>query len=321
MRNPLPTLLTFKPAIRRYVWGGRSLLPFAGEEAAQGDEPIAEIWTIYENNPVAAGRFTGVPLNELTEQYPLEILGQDGMARGRRFPLLIKLLDCAQWLSLQVHPNDEQAQELEGPGFLGKTEAWHILKATADAQLIAGIKPGTSAQTLTNTIGRREILELVKYHKVREADTVFMPAGTIHAIGPGLLIYEVQQTSDLTYRVYDWDRPQVNGRILHVEKSNAVADPSARGQIIQAGADSRSAAGLVESPFFHLEKLSGTQERDTQGKSFHALTVTRGQAVVSTHDSSCQLGQYQSVLVTAAGGAYRLEGDFGALCSSIPGPS
>lgn len=307
-------LLRFKPTIRNYVWGGRSLLPFAGAEAAKSNEPIAEIWAIYENNKIDGGEFDGVTLKELTARYPSEILG----TQGGPFPLLVKILDCAQWLSLQVHPNDDQAQTLEGPGFLGKTEAWHILNATNDAKLIAGIKQGTSSQSLRAAIGGKDILDLVEYHSVRRSDTVFMPAGTIHALGPGLLIYEVQQASDLTYRVYDWDRPQVNGRVLHIDKAAAVADASAQGQVIPGEAGTGSALKLLSSPFFHLEKLNGTQTRDTGGDSFHAITITSGEALVTTNGGQCRLGSYESVLVPAASKAYQLEGEFEALCSSTP---
>ncbi len=118
---------------------------------------------------------------------------------GTRFPLLIKILDCAQWLSLQVHPDDEAAERLEGPGYFGKTEAWHVLDAAPGAQLIAGMRPDTTAEALAAAIRDGTILDFVQYQDVRAGDTVFMPARTIHTLGPGLLIYEVQQTSDLTY--------------------------------------------------------------------------------------------------------------------------
>ena len=116
---------------------------------------------------------------------------------------------------------------LEGPGYFGKTEAWHVLDAAPGAQLIAGMRPGTTAAALAAAIRDGTILDCVQYQAVRAGDTVFMPARTIHALGPGLLIYEVQQTSDLTYRVFDWNRPATPGRALHIEKSLAVADPSA----------------------------------------------------------------------------------------------
>ena len=320
MPTSIPSLLTFSPAIRNYVWGGRSLLAFAGSDAAQDGKPIAEVWALYEENPVTSGVFAGRTLAELAAAYPNEILGNHGASQGnKRFPLLIKLLDCENWLSLQVHPNDEQAAKLEGPEFMGKTEAWHILNAGPEAKLIAGIKPGTDIETLHTAIGNETILDLVEYHSVQAADTIFVPAGTIHALGPGLLVYEVQQTSDLTYRVFDWNRPQSNGRVLHVEKSIAVTDSLSRGKIAHQSDLGNATTDLVHCPYFHLEMLSNTQERDTRGESFHALTVIAGEGAILTPEGQVPLHKYETIMVPAACGKYRMEGNFRVLCSSCAG--
>ena len=120
------------------MWGGDRLRP--------GHNPTAEAWVIWENDRIETGPLAGKTLGEAAQEFGSALLGQKAVARtGMRFPLLIKLLDCAQWLSLQVHPNDEQALRLEGPGQFGKTEAWHVLEAQAGATLIAGVKPGTGA--------------------------------------------------------------------------------------------------------------------------------------------------------------------------------
>lgn len=303
--------LTLKITIRNYVWGGRALQALAGPDTAQ-DAPIAEVWAVYEHNQIASGPFAGRTLAELLEEYHDEILGTKGKGR---FPLLIKLLDCARWLSLQVHPNDEMAVQLEGPGFMGKTEAWHILAAEANAELIAGIKENTTAAALAEAIRAGEkILELVEYHRVHQGDTVFMPARTIHALGPGLLVYEVQQTSDLTYRVFDWNRPLTGGRELHIDKSLAVSDPQARGQIRRANPAETS---LVHCDYFHLERLTAPETRDTHGESFHALTVIGGEAQLQTEHGLQTLKQFDSLIIPAGLGKYRLEGDFQVLCSSV----
>jgi mannose-6-phosphate isomerase len=318
MLKNIPSLLTFTPAIRNYVWGGRTLLSLAGQDAASNNIPIAEVWAIYENNPVNSGAFAGRTLAELVAEYPNEVLGTHVIAQGnKRFPLLIKLLDCASWLSLQVHPNDEQAWQLEGHQFMGKTEAWHILNAEADAQLIAGIKPNTSTESLHTAIGKETILDLVEYHHVQKNDTIFMPAGTIHALGPGLLVYEVQQTSDLTYRVFDWNRPQANRRMLHIDKSIAVTNSQSQGKITRYQDSGSAITSLAQSPYFHLEMLSGPQERNTNEESFHALTVIDGQARVFTPKSEMMLRKFDTILVSAVCGSYRLDGNFQILCSSV----
>ena len=319
MQKNIPSLLTFTPAIRNYVWGGRTLLSLAGADAGKNNDPIAEVWAVYENNQVNNGILPGRTLAELVAEYPNEILGTHVAGQdNERFPLLIKLLDCERWLSLQVHPSDEQARQLEGPRFVGKTEAWHILNAQSGAQIIAGIKPNTSAEALHAAIGNEAILDLVEYHHAQTNDTIFMPAGTIHALGPGLLVYEVQQTSDLTYRVFDWNRPQSDGRLLHIEKSIAVTNLQSQGKIIRKRDTEATATSLTKCPYFHLEMLSTPQVRDTQGESFHALTVVAGELRVSTQvDEVVLLRKFDTVLVSAACRSYRLEGNFQILCSSV----
>jgi mannose-6-phosphate isomerase len=285
--------------------------------STRSDQPIAEVWAVHEDNPVSSGVFAGRTLAELCLEFSHEILGESH--GSGRFPLLVKLLDCEQWLSLQVHPNDEQARQIEGPQFQGKTEAWHILEAQPDSQLIAGVKPNTPPEALRDAIGNEGILDMVEYHQVKKNDVVYMPAGTIHALGPGLLVYEVQQTSDLTYRVFDWNRPQTNGRVLHVEKSIATVNPQSQGKILH-WEPSDASAKLVQSPYFHLEALSAPQERDTREPAAnpHLLTVIDGQAHISTTRDKAILEKFQTILITANCGQYQLEGNFQLLCASIP---
>lgn len=302
--------LTLKPKIRNYVWGGRALQALAGPDTPE-DAPIAEVWAVYEHNEIARGPFAGRTLAELLAEHGDEILGARGSGR---FPLLIKLLDCARWLSLQVHPDDLLAVELEGPGFVGKTEAWHILEAAPEAEIIAGVKENTTPEALAGAIrGGEKILDIVEYHRVGRGDTVFMPARTIHALGPGLLVYEVQQTSDITYRVFDWNRPLTAGRELHLDKSLAATDPILRGQIRRAN---QPGEGLVTCDYFQLERLAAPQMHDTRGESFHALTVIEGRAQLHSAHGVLALGKFDSVIVPAGLGQYELQGDFVVLCSS-----
>jgi mannose-6-phosphate isomerase len=312
----LPKAIQLIPEYRDYVWGGQRLRPGL---------LTAEAWVVYENDRVASGPLAGKTLREVTAEFGAELLGQPVLERGgARFPLLIKLLDCNQWLSLQVHPNDQQAVRLEGPGQNGKTEAWHILEASADAQLIAGLKPGTNAEELSRGIREGTILDLSKYEDVKAGDTIFMPAGTIHALGPGLLVYEVQQSSDLTYRVFDWNRPQTPTRVLHIDKSLAVVDPSAHSRPLPLPplGDGQQQL-LCRSEYFTLEILnsqSRSLDFDTKGESFHALTIIEGTARFSSNGERVFLKKYDSLLVPAATGAYRIESQaegFRALKSSL----
>lgn len=300
MVEPLQLIPEYHPR----VWGGQRLKPDA-------DQPIGEAWIVHEHNRIAGGRYAGRTLAELTAELGVALLGEAVVAHtGKRFPLLIKLLDCNDWLSIQVHPNDAQAIALEGPGRFGKTEAWHVLEADPKAQLIVGVKPGVKPEALQQAIREGRVLALVQRHAARAGDTIFMPAGTLHALGPGLLIYEVQQTSDITYRVWDWNRPASAGRALHIEQSLAVTDPGATGQVhpLRPMLDT-DAQQLVACPYFTLDLLASEVETlalDTQGQSFHALTVIAGRVVVESETGDVTLDRFESVIVPAANRLYQV---------------
>ncbi len=300
LNQPLQLL----PEYRDYVWGGERLRP--------GIIPTAEAWAVYEGNKIVAGAFAGKTLGQLAAEKGDDLLGSRAFDKtGTRFPLLVKILDCAQWLSLQVHPNDEQAIALEGPGNFGKTEAWHVIEAAPDATLIAGMKPGTTAATLETAMRDGTIIQHAQSLPVKAGDTIFMPAGTIHALGPGLLIYEVQQTSDWTYRAYDWGRPETPARRLHIEKSLAVSRPEAVASAhpLPALTDGQPAL-LCESPYFRLEMLAAETQPialDTKGESFHAITVLGGSAHLVTPGGEVTLNRFETTVVPAACGAYRVE--------------
>jgi mannose-6-phosphate isomerase len=292
------------PQYRSYVWGGHRL--------RQGLELTAEAWEVHEDDRIASGELAGKTLGEAAEQYGETLLGRRPVARtGRRFPLLIKLLDCAAWLSLQVHPNNEQAVRLEGPGSFGKTEAWHFLEAVQGGEILAGLRPGASPADLELAIRSQTVLEKMQRLVVQSGDTILIPAGMIHALGPGLLVYEVQQVSDITYRVFDWNRPASDGRPLHIEKSVAVANPNLTGQLLPA----RSLADgerqeLVACEYFKLELVVGQAKSaglDPQGESFHVLTAIEGQARVEGQDWSQSLGRFETIVVPASSGPYRVE--------------
>lgn len=300
----LNSFLKLTPSYRDYIWGGERLRP--------GHYPTAEAWVVWEGDVIESGPLAGKTLGEASEEYGAALLGKRTKSRtGTRFPLLIKLLDCAQWLSLQVHPNNELAVELEGPGQFGKTEAWHILDAEQDAKLIAGLKPNTSSEQLAESIRNGTIIDHVQYVNVRQGDTVFMPAGTLHALGPGLLVYEVQQTSDWTYRVYDWGRPATEKRPLHIDKSIRAtrADFSAPITSPPTTGDGTQHA-LVESDYFTLELLSAgsnTIDLGTAGESFHAITVIEGKAVLKTNKEEVELEKFQTAVIPAQVGTYQFQ--------------
>jgi mannose-6-phosphate isomerase len=313
---PLPPFLLLETVYRDYIWGGNRLRP--------GHSPTAEAWVVFEQNKVAGGCCQGQTLAELISQHGAALLGQRAFQRTpERFPLLIKLLDCAEWLSIQVHPDDEQAAQLEGPEFFGKTEAWHVLQANPGAQVIAGIRPGVSQPALEQAIWDGTIELMTQYLPIHTGDTIFMPPGTLHALGPGLLIYEVQQTSDLTYRVYDWGRPASDKRPLHIKQSLAVTRHDAQASPTPLlPVQDASEQVLSTCPYFTLSHLAAAAKPivlDTHAESFHALTMIEGQARLKAGGESLELAPFDTVLVPAASGSYQLEplGAFRALKSSV----
>ncbi len=300
----LNSFLKLTPEFRDYVWGGDRLRP--------GHNPTAEAWVIWEGDRIESGTLAGKTLGEAAIELGVDLLGERVYQRTQsRFPILIKLLDCAQWLSLQVHPNDEQAVKLEGPGHFGKTEAWHILDSQPDSQLIAGLKPNTSADELAEAIRSGTVTEISQYVSVSKGDTVFMPAGTLHSLGPGLLIYEVQQSSDITYRVYDWGRPQTERRSLHIEKSIQVTRPDFTVSVIPMPILGDGTVNLlVQCEYFTLELLAASShpiEFDTKNETFHAITVIEGKARLQSEGESIVLEKFKTALVPASLGRYQFQ--------------
>lgn len=304
------------PEYRERVWGGQRL--------KETNKPIGEAWVVYENNQVADGPWAGRTLGAIAAAEGERLLGKRPLRQtGVRFPLLIKLLDCQDWLSVQVHPNDAQAVQLEGPGQFGKTEAWHILEAAPAACLISGLQSATTPETLTQAVYGGTFTDVVQYVNVNAGDTVFIRAGTVHALGPGLLLYEVQQTSDITYRVFDWNRPASAGRELHLEKSLAVIDPAAVGRA-EPEPELQDGQGMAtQCEYFKLEVLRGSKEavrRDTGRESFHALTQIEGQARVTGSGWQAELSRFETLIIPAECGAYQVEsvnGAWRALCASV----
>lgn len=315
-------MTTFEPfrverVVKERIWGGNRL--------GAHSPPYGEAWIVGDQNTIATGRFAGLTLAGAVTAHPVELLGaQVFAAEGAVFPLLIKLLDPDDWLSIQVHPEDALAVELEGPGFRGKTEAWYVLEAEPGAELIAGVRPNIEHDAVSRAIQSETLEPLLERHAVRAGDALLVEAGLIHALGPGIFIYEVQQSSDLTYRISDWGRPTSVGRQLHTEKSARASKPALRPRF--APMAKRSGNGsfhVLECPYFELELLASrgvTIDRDTAGRSFEAMTVIEGEATLVAGDERLALDRYESAVVPASTGRYSLESTvpFRALVSKVP---
>jgi mannose-6-phosphate isomerase len=215
---------------------------------------------------------------------------------------------------------------LEGPGYFGKTEAWYVIEAGQGAQLLSGFRPGISRDEIQKAVGKKDILDIVERRNVKTGDTIFIAPGTIHALGPGLLIYEVQQSSDLTYRVYDWDRPMTGSRKLHIDESIFVLDPEAGGDVNRKDPSIHTSGRnkLVSCKYFTLELIagySGSFPIDFQGKSFSALTALHGSITILGGDWSFELCALETLLIPAICCKYWITftGEASALVSYVDG--
>jgi len=310
-------ILPFKldPTYREYVWGGKKLRPDA--------DRTAEAWVVYEQDRIADGLLQGLTLGQASQKHPKTLLGSTVIAQTRsKFPLLIKILDCAKWLSLQVHPNNDQAVRWEGPNHYGKMEGWYVIDAEKGAQLISGFKPGISREQIQVCVGKKSLLDLVDWKKVKKRDSILIKPGTLHALGPGLLIYEVQQTSDITYRVYDWDRPKKDGRKLHIEQAADVLDPRADGSLNATDPQFSGVKTLFTCPFFELEliaQLAAPHQREPQSESFEALTIVQGDGVICGDGWQRSLKCFETLIIPASVHEYQIQLQEGVcLCARVP---
>lgn len=267
MARPPLYPLRFDPIFTTNLWGGRRLPAFLNR-AVEHTDPIGEAWVLSDvdgsQSRVADGPLAGRTLRELLAPDPARIVGAAKAPQGR-FPLLLKFLDARQELSVQVHPNDQQAALL-GAGRFGKTEAWVILERDpATSRLYAGFAEGVCAADFRAALATKTTPRTLHSFTPETGDCVFLEAGTVHAIGSDLLLFEVQQTSDITYRLYDWDRVDAKTnrpRQLHIEEGLACAD-FGRGPCHPVGPavavrDGVRREGLVACNHFTLERLTGT---------------------------------------------------------------
>jgi mannose-6-phosphate isomerase len=210
--------LQFHPILKERIWGGAKLKTYLNKPISS--DITGESWEIsaVENDVsiVVNGSFKGKSLNQLTEEFPNEILGTKVYMRfGNHFPLLFKYLDAREDLSIQLHPNDALAKKRHNS--LGKTEMWYVMQADQDARLIVGFKEKSNPEKYLENLKNKTILDILDTKKVLKGDVFFLETGTIHAIGAGIVVAEIQQTSDITYRIYDFERKDANGneRELH----------------------------------------------------------------------------------------------------------
>ncbi|MBO7519181.1 MAG: class I mannose-6-phosphate isomerase [Clostridia bacterium] len=289
--------------LKDYIWGGERL---KSEYGFKSDKKIAEAWVLSNREDgqsvVLNGELAGKTLGEAIEALGVECLGKNAAA-FKYFPLLIKLIDAKDKLSVQVHPNDEYALKYEGE--FGKTEMWYVIDAEPGAKLIYGLNRAVSEDELKEYINGDRITELCNYVPVKAGDLFFIPAGTVHAIGGGMLIAEVQQNSNITYRVSDYGRLGADGkpRALHKEKAAEVIlrEPTPPGGALkETVTDSFKEKLLANCDYFKVDLVELSGEKKLCCKdSFLSLLCLEGEAVLEYNGGSMPVGKADSLFIPA----------------------
>ena len=310
----IQTPLLFTPVYKDYIWGGTRI---ASDYARTGTPPVcAESWEISAHpdgeSLVASGPFAGSRLADLAAAFGPALLGTKAPDPAR-FPLLFKLIDARDRLSVQVHPNNANAAATGGEP---KTEMWVVLGCVPGASLYAGLTPAATPASLRAALAEGTAADQLTRLDVRPGQALFIPGGLVHAIGAGCLIYEVQQNSNTTYRLFDWNRTGADGkpRPLHIEESFKTIDWSlpAPQMVTPAPTPPPAAANrwsaLVSCPFFTMRRLDAAAPETValDGSTFHALFVAEGRATVTANGARAVLAAGASALIPADAGRYTL---------------
>ncbi|MFD2671194.1 type I phosphomannose isomerase catalytic subunit [Marinicrinis sediminis] len=323
-----PYPLKFEPEFKERVWGGRGLEAF-GFDLPEG--AIGEAWVIgdHANGTTAAanGPLAGKGLDEIRKAFGEEWLGENGAkSKNGRFPLLIKWLDCQDDLSIQVHPNDHYENLAEGE--LGKTEMWYIVHAEPGAKIIYGLQPEVDRDTFAKAIAEDRILDTLQEVEVQTGDTFYIPAGTVHALKAGVIVAEIQQNSDTTYRLYDYNRPGLDGkpRELHIGDSlnvTAYGDSGATRKQTDLS-KAHEWLNLAVSPYFVTNKglVDGAWTIEQVSGTFQIIMVCEGNGQIawSGQDDadSLDLQPGDALLIPANLESYTLSGNMTVLQSHLP---
>lgn len=259
---PLSPLL-FEPNLHAVVWGGHQLRPYKGLEPTA--EPIGESWEVsaVPSSPsiISNGEWKGRDLNTVIAERPEEILGRAVNEKfGGKLPLLVKFIDAERDLSIQVHPNDEMARREHGK--MGKSEMWYIIKAEEGSHLYAGFRQEITPYEYQHRVADGTITDVLADHPVKAGDVFYLPAGRVHAICGGILLAEVQQSSDVTYRIYDYNRPGMDGKLreLHTELAAKALDYHVEKNYRTEYADTDNrAVQIIDTPYFDVRVMELSQ--------------------------------------------------------------
>lgn len=306
-------IFKLKPACKDYMWGGRRL---ATEFGIDSDENIlAEAWTLSCHpdgvSIISSGDFEGKTLAEYIKMNGAEILGSN-CHNLQDFPIIIKLIDASETLSVQVHPDNEYALAHEGQR--GKNEVWYVIDAEDGAQIFCGLKKKISREEFVVRIKNNSLVEVLNAVPVKRGDVLFIPAGTIHAIGKGVLLFEVQDNSNVTYRIYDYGR----GRTLHIAQAVDVANlnpPTMRDE---------SYPHVIVGKFFCVDRLTLDGKILSQasgivdGRSFLNVLILDGEGIITCGGEELRYRKGESFFVTAGAGDWKIRGTCDAFLTTVP---
>ncbi len=305
--------LQFEPILKERIWGGTKLKSVLNRPIIS--DITGESWEIStvegDVSVVSNGVLAGKSLNELIDSNPEDILGTDVYKRfGKQFPLLFKYLDAREDLSIQVHPNDELAKKRHNS--FGKTEMWYVLQADKNARIIVGFKENSNANEYLENLKNKTLLSILDDVKVKTGDVFFLETGTVHAIGAGLVIAEIQQTSDITYRLYDFDRvdSQGNSRELHVDLALEAINYNKIDTKKSYNTTLNQSNTVVDCPYFttNFLPLDGKVEVNKTAKTFTVYMCVEGNFEIESNNTKFLYKKGDTVLIPAALKAFILKG-------------
>ncbi|MGJ8551266.1 type I phosphomannose isomerase catalytic subunit [Winogradskyella wichelsiae] len=318
MKNRLYPI-KFQPILKDKIWGGQKLNKYFNKNSKSKN--LGESWEIStvknDISVVSNGELKGESLQELVDKYKSRLLGSENWKHfGNKFPLLIKFIDAKRDLSIQLHPNDELARKRHNS--FGKTEMWYVMQADVDANLIVGFNQKVNKEIYLKHLNEKSLTKILNFDKVKEGDTYFIEAGRIHAIGAGVLLAEIQQTSDVTYRVYDWDRVDDDGneRELHndiaIDAFNFEMEDDFR---IDYKIEKNTSNKMVECPFFTTNFIEVNSNLDIKNSkdSFMIYMCVDGEVEISTKDSVDHISKGETILIPAEVENFKLKSNYAKL--------
>lgn len=315
--------LFLRPTLKDYLWGGTKLKTDFNKQSDL--EKVAESWELAchkdGNSTISNGEFKGLTLSAYIEKVGKKVLGTNG-EKFENFPVLIKLIDAKDNLSVQVHPDNDYAMRVEGE--YGKTEMWYVVDCDEGASLLYGFKDNITKEEFKKRIEENTLLEVTNSVEVHKGDVFFIKSGTLHAIGKGIVIAEIQQNSNTTYRIYDYGRVGADGkpRQLHVEKAMEVTDlfpapPYKCGDLITH--DGFTSKELSTCEYFTVYNLQITSKADLMAddKSFNSLLVLEGSGTLEANGQSYEIEKGNSVFIPADFGKYSIAGKLQVILTKI----